>query len=123
MPAKPIHTAEQVTAAIKGSAGIKATIARRLDVSRWTVDNYLERWAAVRKVYDEECESIIDLAETVIIKNIQSGDTADAKWYLSRKGRHRGYVERQEVTGGDGQPVQHAITYITENRQNTTDDH
>jgi hypothetical protein len=109
---KPVHTAEQVIAAIKGSAGIKATIARRLDVSRWTIDNYLKRWKAAQLAYDEECEGIIDLAETVLIKNIQDGDTTDAKWYLSRKGRHRGYVERQEVTGRDGEPVTIAVVNV-----------
>jgi hypothetical protein len=99
---KTAHTPDEVIAVIPGSAGIKTTIAKRLGVSRWTVDNYLRRWKAVQLAYDEECESVIDLAESVVIKSFQSGETSDARWYLSRKGRHRGYVERQEVTGENG---------------------
>lgn len=106
MPSKPTHTPAEVIAVIPGSAGIKTTIAKRLGVSRWTVDNYLERWQSVKAAYDEECESVIDTAESVVIKSFQSGETSDARWYLSRKGRHRGYVERQELTGENGQPFQ-----------------
>ena len=31
--------------------------------------------------------------------------TSDVKWFLSRKAKSRGYVERQEVTGADGGAV------------------
>ena len=90
------NTADQVIAAIKGSGGIKATIANRLGVSRWTVDNYLARWKKVNDAYEEERESITDLAETKLIKEINDGNFPAIKFYLSTKGRDRGYVERQE---------------------------
>ena len=32
-------------------------------------------------------------------------DSADAKWYLARKGKSRGYVERSEITGADGKDL------------------
>ena len=45
------------------------------------------------------------MAESVLLKNIKDGDSADAKWYLSRKGKSRGYVERSEVTGAEGEAI------------------
>lgn len=37
-------------------------------------------------------------------------DSGDVKWLLTRQGKGRGYVERQEVTGADGSPVEFSIT-------------
>jgi hypothetical protein len=45
---------------------------------------------------------LLDLAETTVLRNIKDGDTADAKWYLTKKGKHRGYSDRMELTGADG---------------------
>lgn len=35
------------------------------------------------------------------MNSIRSGDSGDAKWYLSRKGKHRGYAERKEIELGN----------------------
>lgn len=92
------YTLEQVLAAIKGSAGIKATIQRRLGCnSRNTVDNYLKRYATAQAAYDEEVESIGDAAESVIISAIKNKDVDTAKWYAVKKLRNRGYGDKSEI--------------------------
>ena len=57
----------------------------------------------MQQVYDDECERILDLAESVLITSILDKDgknpgmqMANAKWYLARKGRKRGYYTKQE---------------------------
>ena len=96
-------SANDVIAAIEGSGGIKTSIARSLGVHRHTVDGYLARWETVKIAYANECERVLDIAEGVLLKSITKGDSADAKWYLTKKGKHRGYVDqRQEITGADG---------------------
>jgi len=99
------RTLEQTINAIKGSDGIKTTIADKLGVTRQTVDAYLRRWATAQQVYDEECEKVGDLAESVLVASIRKGDTQDAKWYLSRIRREK-YATRteQDVTSG-GEPI------------------
>lgn len=86
MADKPTHTAESVIAAIKGTAGVKATIARKLNVSRWTVDNYLERWVTVREAYEEEKAGVSDAARSVVIADIVNNRNVEtAKWWLRMK--------------------------------------
>lgn len=109
-------TAEQIKAAIKGSGGIKQTIANRLKIDRKTFDSYLETMPTVRQAFDDENELMLDVAESVVYTNVQYAaktqreeqvpvDAADAKWLLARKGRKRGYGENVELTGADGGPL------------------
>jgi len=49
-------------------------------------------------------EGLIDLAESKLLENIKSGKTNEILFYLKTKGKYRGYVERQEITGADGMP-------------------
>jgi hypothetical protein len=124
------RTLPEVLQAIKGSGGIKMTIARRLGITRPTLDKYIGQWKSAAVALQEEEENGLDVAESVIKGNIQAAaklqqqtnyaiivDSGDAKWYLSRKGRHRGYVERQEVTGAAGDSLQVVIRYA-DNRDN-----
>ena len=110
------HSAEEVIEAIKGTNGIKATIAQRLGVHRHTVTNYLKRWATVREAYDNECQVTDDWAESIIVRNMKLAlkeqeetkkpvDSSDSKWRLERRRRDK-FATRQEVTGAEGGPVQ-----------------
>ena len=120
MSTKPKRTLDEVLQAIKGSGGIKETIALRLGVVRQTVDNYLDRWATAREAFDQEEEKNLDIAESLILGNMrielkkqtkkgndQPVDTSDAWKYLQYRGRKRGYAQtqRNEHTGADGGPV------------------
>ena len=112
---KELYTAKQFIDAIPGTGGIVSTIADRVGCKWHTARKYIEEYPTVKDVYNEEIERVIDLAEGVLIQNIQIAakqakagrdvDTADVKWFLSRKAKTRGYVERQEVTGADGGAV------------------
>lgn len=88
-----------VLKAIEGSGGVKATIADRLKVSRWTVDNYLERWATAQSAYEEEKGRIDDVALSVIIADIEENrDVSTAKWWVAKKIPE--FSERLDVTSG-----------------------
>ncbi len=112
---KPQYSATQFIKAIEGSGGLISTIASRVDCTWMTAKKYIDNYPTIKSAYDEEIERVIDLAEGVLIQNIQTAakqakagrdvDTADVKWFLSRKAKSRGYVERQEVTGADGGAV------------------
>jgi hypothetical protein len=90
------YTLDQILTAIRGSAGIKATIQRKLGCSRATVDNYLKRYATAQQAYDDEKDSIGDAAESVVIGAIRNKDVAAAQWYLVKKHRDRGYGDKSQ---------------------------
>ena len=92
------YSAADFIKAIPGSGGIISTIAKRVGCNWQTAKLHIETMPTVAAAYADECETVLDMAESVLLKNIKEGDSADAKWYLSRKGKGRGYVERTEST-------------------------
>lgn len=83
-----------------------STIAEKLGVTWNTAKSYVNKWPETIQAFEDERNRIVDMAESVLVKSIRNGDTQDAKWLLSRLGKDRGYVERQETTGKDGGPIQ-----------------
>lgn len=91
--------------AIKDSGGIMSTIARRLGVTWHTADTWVKQYDETKQALQDERETILDLAESTLFRNIKDGNSQDAKWLLSTMGKNRGYSERQEITGVDGGPI------------------
>jgi transposase len=98
----------QVVAAIKGSSAIKQAIAERLGVHRHTVDHYLKVYPAAKQAFEDEAETQGDYAETIVYWQMREKEngvddkgapvkkpTKDAvemaQWWLTKKGRRRGY--------------------------------
>lgn len=92
---KNLYTAAQFIQAIPGSGGIISTIAKRVGCEWSTARKYINDMPTVKQAYDDECEAVSDLAESVLITNIKNGDSSDAKWWLSRK-RKDEFSERTE---------------------------
>ena len=105
------YTAQDFIDAIPGTGGIISAIARKVGCDWKTADSWVHDFPTVRRVYDAECEAMLDLAESTVLKNIKDGDTADAKWYLTKKGKRRGYGDAVELTGAEGGPVVIKLTW------------
>ena len=74
-------------------------------ISRQTYYNwYKDDPSFRRRVMDIE-ERNLDLAEMKLLNAIREGKTAELLFYLKTKGKKRGYVERQEITGAEGQKL------------------
>ena len=112
------HTA-QFTEAIKGSRGIITTIAKRVGCSWRTARKYIMKHPSIKSAYEDECEGILDVAESVVIGNVyremrmqqnseEPIDAPNAKWFLARKGRGRGYGDHLEM-GLDEDEIDAAI--------------
>ena len=86
MASNTVHSAGDIINAIKGSAGIKTTIAKRLGVVRQSIDNYIERYPTVKEAYLTEKAGIDDAAQSVVINDIlQNRSVETAKWWLRVK--------------------------------------
>ena len=109
------YTAAQFITAIDKSGGIVTTIAARVGCHWHTAKKYIDTMPTVKQAYDDECERVLDRAESVLINSINEGDSADSKWYLTKKGKHRGYVDqRSELTGADGGEMVLKVVYADE---------
>jgi hypothetical protein len=89
-----MYTASTFITQIPGTGGIISTIAHRVGCEWHTVKRAIERWPTVKAAYDDECEGILDLAEVALVSLIKKGDGPSVRFYLSTKGKHRGYVPK-----------------------------
>ena len=90
----------RVKKAIPTSAGIISTIARRLSCDWHTAKDCIDGDPELSQMLEDEMEGVLDMAESVVYKSAKDGNTQDAKWLLSKKGKDRGY--------GDSVDLQHS---------------
>lgn len=105
------YTAQAFIAAIPGSMGIITVIAKRVGCTWHTAAKYIREYPTIKAAYDDECEQILDLAETKLFAAVTNGDLAAVKYILSTKGKKRGYTERTEVSGIDGDAVKIRVVF------------
>ena len=80
-----------------GCAGIMSTVARRLSCEWHTAQRWVNKWESTRQAFKNEGEQVLDLAESKAIEQINSGDGAMIRYFLSTQGKKRGYTTREEV--------------------------
>ena len=85
---------------IPKSGGIISTIANRVGCDWTTAKRFIEESPTLQRLYDNEQEAVLDLAESELVKSIQAGNTQDGKWLLTKKGKARGYGDesKQDIT-------------------------
>ena len=96
------YTIDQILEAIKGSGSIMSTVAKKLGCSWKTAETKVNQHEETRQAFEDERQTIIDMAESVVFNSVQEKDVQTAKWVLSTIGKKRGYSERHEITGEDG---------------------
>ena len=94
-------TNDAIFEAIKDSGGIMSTIARKLGVTWHTADSWIRESGELMEALNDEKETILDMAESTLLKRIKEGDEQSAKWYLSKIGKQRGYGDSLALEGGD----------------------
>lgn len=95
------------TRAIKGSRGIKATVMARMGCSRTTVDTYLRQYPDLNDLLEAERGRLVRKATSALAADVgdpkSKGHQNAYMFVLKTLGKDEGFVERQEVTGKDGQ--------------------
>ena len=99
------YTAKKFLNAVPGSGGFITTIAERVGCTRQTVYSAMDRYPTVKQAVMDEKDSIKDMVEGQLLKQIRDGNTTAAIFYLKTQAKDRGYIERQELTGADGDSV------------------
>ena len=100
---KQKFTAEQVVKALDETRGAKWLAAEKLGCTEETIRNYEKRYATVRQAATKYRGRRVDVAELKLDQAIMNGEQWAVLFALRTLGKDRGYVERQEVTGKDGE--------------------
>lgn len=97
---------EELINAIWTAKGKVSLAATKVGVSPRTVYNYAEKYKTVQQAIDDARaawdESLVDLAEVKLYESVKDNKPWAVKMALATKGKSRGYVERQELTGAEG---------------------
>lgn len=98
-------TATQVIEALKKHQGLAALAAESLGVNVQTIYNYRDRYPTIAEAIVHLKEKRIDVVEGKLWQRINSDDTTAIIFFLKTQAKARGYVERVEQTGADGEPI------------------
>lgn len=98
--------------ALEKSLGVVTTACKNSECSRETFYKYCKDDADFKTKVEDISNIAIDFAESQLHKQIQEGSTSATIFYLKTKAKHRGYVERQEITGAEGMPNNFKIEII-----------
>lgn len=103
------YKAEDFLQHIPNSRGIVTVIAKRMGCNRNTVTNAMNRFPTVRQAIEEEREGMKDFTEGKLFEQINAGNMTAIIFYLKTQAKDRGYVERVENTGADGNDQQYRV--------------
>jgi hypothetical protein len=98
--------------ALEKSLGVVTTSCKKVGIGRTQFYNWLNDDNEFRTKVDDIQNVALDFAESQLHKQIGDGNTSATIFYLKTKGKNRGYVERQEITGAEGMPTNFQIEII-----------
>lgn len=92
--------------ALEQCHGIVSVAAQNCGIGRSTLYRWLEEDPAFKSALESIREAAIDYVESKLFQLIDEKDTGSTIFFLKTRGKKRGYVERNEVSGPDGGPIQ-----------------
>jgi len=87
---------------LKGCGGNISEVCKATGISRRTFYDWKEQYPEFRDGVEDVVEAVIDTVESALYKGILEGNVTAQIFFLKCRAKHRGYVERQEITGPDG---------------------
>jgi len=107
-------TKQKIIEAIPKTHGVKKYLAEKLGVDRMTLYRYLKKYPSLESEIQEHLEAITDIAEFNLIENIKKGNSWAVRYWLSTRGKHRGYSTRSESTFNSTYPMQVITTGVAD---------
>ena len=103
---RPIKcTPVQVSEALLASDGNLTAAATKLGVTRQGVYDYIDRYK-LQDVLDQSREKMADEAVGQLHRLVRDGNLGAVIFYLKPQAKSRGYTERIETTGKDGDAIE-----------------
>ena len=83
--------------ALKNNLGHITNACKSANIHRQTYYGWIDKDEEFIQQCDNVEESLLDLAESKLLENINNNDNACIIFYLKTKGKNRGYIEKQEI--------------------------
>ena len=103
---------KQLVESLEKSLGVVTTACKQNREKRSTFYEWYNKDEEFKKAVDDIGNVALDFAESQLHKQIKDGNSTATIFYLKTKGKKRGYIERQEITGADGSPTSFKIEII-----------
>ena len=111
MAGKQRFTPKQVADTLTETRGMVFLAAKKLGCSDDTIYNYAKRYKAVGDALRQQRGQFVDMAELKLWNAVNEGEAWAVQFALRTLGKERGYVERSEVTGKDGNEFVIKVVY------------
>ena len=105
MPNKVEHTKKALLEALEKSLGVVTTACKKAGIGRTTFYEYYKTDPDFKTAVDELQDVALDFAESQLHKQIGDGNSTATIFFLKTKGKHRGYIERQEIEMTEKKPL------------------
>jgi len=99
------YSTKSIIEALSSLNGMVYLAARKLGCTPQTIYNRMKSSVAIREACDNARGELIDISEQKLRAAVMNGEPWAVAMVLKTLGKSRGYVERQEVTGADGKPM------------------
>ena len=109
-PTRTNYTEDEIIEAIVQANGLIMVAARNLHLTKDAIYKRAKNSQRVRDAIRLAREELIDLAESALRLSILKGEPWAVSLALKTIGKERGYVERVENSGLDGQAIIHRVT-------------
>lgn len=93
---------KKIIEVLEKTGGLLKPAATKLGITRQTIYEWIEREPELKEALATIRESMVDMSEGALYKQISEGNTAAILFHLKTQGKHRGYIERSEsdITSG-----------------------
>ena len=99
------HRKRAVISALESSLGIVTTACKKVGIGRTQFYN----WVKTDEDFAQQVKDIeniaFDFVESQLFRQIQENNVQATMFYLRTKGKNRGYSERTEITGSNGESL------------------
>jgi len=100
------YTTEEIAEALEKYNGYVYLAADHLGCTPKTIYRRLETVGSLVEKLESIRGKELDVTEMALHRAIMEGESWAVQFKLKTQGKHRGYVERQEITGADGGAIE-----------------
>lgn len=103
---------QNMLSALEQSLGVVQAACMLVGIDRKTHYRWLAKDPKYKAAVEDMTDIALDFAESKLLSQIKSNNTAATIFYLKTKGKGRGYKETIEHSGPDGKPLESNVSYI-----------